>query len=105
MSAATAVTAITKAALPDGSQRSAAETLPAQLAAVSALDLAHEEAASSAGTLDESLMTLCRRSSVKYYRCRSRPLARLIWWIIRRALLAPKRRTFTDCAPLLLPVE
>ena len=56
VSAATAVTAITKAALPDGSQRSAAETLPAQLAAVSASDLAHtKEAASSAGTLDKSL--------------------------------------------------
>ena len=56
VSAATAVTAITKAALPDGSQRSAAETVPAQLAAVSASDLAHtKEAVSSAGTLDESL--------------------------------------------------
>jgi hypothetical protein len=56
VSAATAVTAITKAALPDGWQRSAAETVPAQLAAVSASDLAHtKEAVSSAGTLDESL--------------------------------------------------
>jgi len=56
VSAAAAVTAITKAALPDGSQRSAAETVPAQLAAVSASDLAHtKEAVSSAGTLDESL--------------------------------------------------
>ena len=56
VSAATAVTAMTKAALPDGSQRSAAETVPAQLAAVSASDLAHpKEAVSSAGTLDESL--------------------------------------------------
>ncbi len=56
VSAATAVTAITKAALPDGSQRSAAERVPAQLAAVSASDLAHtKEAVSSAGTLDESL--------------------------------------------------
>ena len=56
VSAATAVTAITKAALPDGSQRSAAETVPAQLAAVGASDLAHtKEAVSSAGTLDESL--------------------------------------------------
>jgi hypothetical protein len=54
VSAATAVTAITKAALPDGSQRS--ETVPAHLAAVSASDLAHtKEAVSSAGTLDESL--------------------------------------------------
>ena len=51
VSAATAVTAITKAALPDGSQRSAA-----QLAAVSAPDLAPKEAVSSAGTLDESLL-------------------------------------------------
>jgi hypothetical protein len=50
------VTAITEAALPDGSQRSAAETVPAQVAAVSASDLAHtKEAVSSAGTLDESL--------------------------------------------------
>ena len=56
VSAATAVTAITEAALPDGSQRSAAETVPAQLAAVSASELAHtKEAVSSAGTLDESL--------------------------------------------------
>jgi hypothetical protein len=56
VSAATAVTAITEAALPDGSQRSAAETVPAQVAAVSASDLAHtKEAVSSAGTLDESL--------------------------------------------------
>ena len=56
VSAATAVTAITEAALPDGSQRSAAETVPAQVAAVSASDLAHtKEAASSAETLDESL--------------------------------------------------
>jgi hypothetical protein len=56
VSAATAATAITEAALPDGSQRSAAETVPAQLAAVSASDLAHtKEAVSSAGTLDESL--------------------------------------------------
>ena len=56
VSAATAVTAITKAALPDGSQRSAAETVPAHLAAVSASDLAHtKEAVSSAGTLDELL--------------------------------------------------
>ena len=55
VSAATAVTAITKAALPDGSQRSAA----AHLAAVSASDLAHtKEAVSSAGTLDESLPEL-----------------------------------------------
>ena len=38
VSAATAVTAITEAALPDGSQRSAAETVPAQVAAVSASD-------------------------------------------------------------------
>ena len=36
VSAATAVTAITEAALPDGSQRSAAETVPVRLAAVSA---------------------------------------------------------------------
>ena len=50
VSAATAVTAITKAALPDGLQRSAAETVPAHLAAVSASDLAHtKEAVSSAG--------------------------------------------------------
>jgi hypothetical protein len=56
VSAATAVTAITKAALPGGSQRSAAETVPVRLAAVSAPDLAHtKEAVSSAGTLDESL--------------------------------------------------
>jgi len=56
VSATTAVTAITEAALPDGSQRSAAETVPAQLAPVSASDLAHtKEAVSSAGTLDESL--------------------------------------------------
>jgi len=56
VSAATAVTAITKAALPDGSQRSVSETVPAHLAAVSASDLAHtKEAVSSAGTLDESL--------------------------------------------------
>ena len=57
MSAAAAVTAITKAALPDGSQRSAAETVPAQIAAVSASDLAYDtkEAVSSAETLDESL--------------------------------------------------
>jgi len=65
VSAATAVTAITKAALPDGSQRSAAETVPAHLSAVSASDLAHpKEAVSSAGTLDEllpdSLQTLER---------------------------------------------
>ena len=58
-SAAAAVTAITKAALPDGSQRSAAETVPAQLAALSASDLAHtNEAVSSAGTLDGSLPRL-----------------------------------------------
>ena len=56
VSAATAVTAITKAALPDGSQQSAAEAAPAQLAAASASDLAHtKEAVSSFGTLDESL--------------------------------------------------
>jgi hypothetical protein len=56
VSAAAAVTAITKAALPDGSQRSAAETVPAQLAAASASDLAHtKEAVSSSRTLDESL--------------------------------------------------
>ena len=57
VSAATAVTAITKAALPDVSQRSAPETAPAQLAAVSASDLAHDakEAVSSAETLDQSL--------------------------------------------------
>ena len=56
VSAAAAVTAITKAALPDGSQRSAAETVPAHLAAVSASDLAHtKDAVSSAGTLDGSL--------------------------------------------------
>jgi hypothetical protein len=56
VSAAAAVTVITKAAVPDSSQRSAAETLPAQLAAVSASDLAHtKEVVSSAGTLDESL--------------------------------------------------
>ena len=56
VSAATAVTAITEAALPDGSQRSAAETVPAQVAAVSASDLARtKEAVSSAGTVDESL--------------------------------------------------
>src|SRR6478672_2813716 len=56
VSAATAVTAITNAALPDGSQRSAAETVPAHLAAVSASVLAHiKEAVRSAGTLDELL--------------------------------------------------
>ena len=56
VSAATAVTAITEAALPDGSPRSAAETVPALVAAVSASDLAHtKEAVSSAGTLDKSL--------------------------------------------------
>ena len=54
VSAAAAVTAITKAALPDGSQRSAAETVPAQLAAASASDLT-KEAVSSSRTLDESL--------------------------------------------------
>ena len=73
VSAATAVTAITKAALPDGSQRSAAETVPAHLAAVSASDLARtKEAVSSAGILDELLPDSLRRSSVKYHRCRSR---------------------------------
>ena len=88
VSAATAVTAITEAALPDGSQRSAAETVPAQVAAVSASDLARtKEAVSSAGTVDELLLTLCRRSSMKHHRCRSRPLARLIWWIA-----APRRQ-------------
>src|SRR5262249_56205852 len=38
VSAATAVTAMTEAALPDGSQRSAAETVPVQLAAGGAPD-------------------------------------------------------------------
>jgi hypothetical protein len=53
-SAATALTAITKAALPDASPRSEPETVPVQLAAA---DLAHntKEAMSSAETLDESL--------------------------------------------------
>ena len=57
VSAATAVTAITKAALPDGSPRSEPETVPVQLATASS-DLAHtdtKEAVSSAETLDESL--------------------------------------------------
>jgi hypothetical protein len=57
-SAATAVTAIAKAALPDASQRSAPETVPVQLAAVSASGQAHidtQEVVSSAETLDESL--------------------------------------------------
>ena len=56
-SAATAVTAITKAALPDASPRSEPETVPVQLATASS-DLAHtdtKEAVSSAETLDESL--------------------------------------------------
>ena len=57
VSAATAVTAITKAALPDASPRSEPETVPVQLATASS-DLAHtdtKEAVSSAETLDESL--------------------------------------------------
>jgi hypothetical protein len=56
VSAAAAVTPITKPASPDGWQRSAAETVPAQLAAVRASDLAHTKGAvSAAGALDESL--------------------------------------------------
>ena len=58
MSAAAAMTAIAKAALPDVSPMSAPKTPPVLIAAVSSSDLVHtdaKEAASSAKTLDESL--------------------------------------------------
>ena len=89
MSAAAAMTAIAKAALPDVSPMSAPKTPPVLIAAVSSSDLVHtdaKEAASSAKTLDESLLILCRRPWLKHP-CRSRQRARLTW-----SMRTPKRR-------------
>ena len=84
VSAATAVTAITEAALPDGSQRSAAKKKK-QLAAVSASDLAHtKEAVSSAGTLDEILpyfLQTLEREIPPVQVATASTFGSLSWWI------------------------
>ena len=82
MSAAAAMTAIAKAALPDVSPMSAPETPPVQIAAVSSSDLVHtdaKEAASSAETSMNHCLILSQTPLPETPPCRSRQRARLTW--------------------------